>query len=207
VGVELGTTPLTGWRLWHLDGTRLTSPQRGDVWPHGRAFEAHYEPGNARCGVNAFCERHQLADFVPAPGVVIGQVSLWGEVATHELGWRAARAYPLVLYATCEADEPSVRDAARAYGATYGGRLSIAWSQQPIMLALAALVGALALLGSGLWQLSIDSDRALGWLLVVTSWLVLRLLWELVHAPARLWLRVQTPKERREAPVDAKLGA
>jgi hypothetical protein len=124
--------PLRAWRLWEVEvidaAPRLRSLYRVCFWPVGLPLEArchahrlrlrrrsrHTAPAAAcTCGIYAV-----PFDFIPKlavdgglpPGrsLVIGTVSLWGEVVECERGWRAALAYPTHLFVprVCpEADE------------------------------------------------------------------------------------------------------
>jgi hypothetical protein len=114
--------PLRAWRLWEvedLDATpRLRSLYRMCFWPVGQPFEARCEAHRLRlrrrarhaaptatcaCGIYAvpfqFVRTLALHDhFPPRQSLVIGTVSLWGEVVECERGWRAGLAYPSRLY-------------------------------------------------------------------------------------------------------------
>ena len=119
--------PLVAWRLWEVEDVdetaRLRSLYRICFWPVGRPFEARCEAHRFRlrrrarhstpaetctCGVYAvpFDYVRGLAadDRLLPPGrpLVLGTVSLWGEVVECERGWRAALAYPSRLFLPLE---------------------------------------------------------------------------------------------------------
>jgi hypothetical protein len=114
---------LTAWRVWEVedvDGApRLRSLYRNCFWPVGTALEAHCEAQRLRlwrgsrhaaptaactCGIHAvpfeFLQSLAQQDRLLPPGrsIVIGTVSLWGEVVECERGWRAELAYPSRLF-------------------------------------------------------------------------------------------------------------
>ncbi len=119
--------PLVGWRYWHL---RLDPPvlgsvtQRAFTWPPGRPIRArcvssgHAAPApGCACGIYA---GHDLAGLrehglcLPAGGLVVGEVALWGEVVTEQDGHRGEYGYPRTLAVVEEtvpaADLPALLD-------------------------------------------------------------------------------------------------
>ena len=113
----IGAAPLSpeavdGWRAWsvvELDGElRLSSLTRAEAWEPAAPFVAtcprrrHAAPGRlCSCGVYAGAEPEELARLGRIAGAAIGQVSLWGRVAEHRRGYRAAIAYPSRLRLVC----------------------------------------------------------------------------------------------------------
>jgi hypothetical protein len=104
--------PIAGWRLWHLgiddDGPVLVSPLRPVTWTPRRVVTASCPTGCAEppdwdctCGLYATADLALLAGHRPAP-VVLGATALWGRVVEATAGWRAERAYPLVLFAVAD---------------------------------------------------------------------------------------------------------
>jgi hypothetical protein len=116
--------PVVAWRVWYaVDGglsASLTSIVHRAYWPRGAPLEAtcrrmrygvwpfsrskHDAPAEGcRCGIYAG-RLDTLRPYLPDCYVadmelpVIGRVLLWGVVHEHELGWRAAKAYPETLY-------------------------------------------------------------------------------------------------------------
>lgn len=120
--------PIVGWRGWLVvsveEGLRLCSPLYPTIWPPRRATLAtcraregwapaapaeHPAPEEScRCGIYASESPATAASFISGPSLsgreprdqqpVLGRVSLWGRVVECERGWRAARAYPALLY-------------------------------------------------------------------------------------------------------------
>jgi hypothetical protein len=113
---------LLAWRLWAVEdvagSARLRSMYRSCVWPVGMPFTARCQSRRFRlwrrrlhdapethctCGIYAV-----PVDFLPglsrdgsvppARTVVIGAVSLWGDVVECERGWRAGVAYPAHIF-------------------------------------------------------------------------------------------------------------
>jgi len=110
--VPLSPEPVDGWRAWsvvELDGElRLSSLTRAETWEPVAPFVAtcarrqHAAPGRrCSCGVYAGGEPEELARLGRIAGAAIGQVSLWGRVAEHRRGYRAAIAYPSRLRLVC----------------------------------------------------------------------------------------------------------
>jgi len=109
--VPLSPEPVDGWRAWsvvELDGElRLSSLTRAETWEPVAPFVAtcarqHAAPGRlCSCGVYAGAEPEELARLGRIAGAAIGQVSLWGRVAEHRRGYRAAIAYPSRLRLVC----------------------------------------------------------------------------------------------------------
>jgi hypothetical protein len=118
--------PAVGWRVWdvvELDGAyRLCSLAFWTIWPPGTAAVAacrrmlvdrswarlpdHSAPHErCTCGVYATFSARQALEYArkfrPRSDTVhriAGRVSLWGAVVECEGGWRAAQAYPSVLF-------------------------------------------------------------------------------------------------------------
>jgi hypothetical protein len=206
VGSIIHRKPVLGWRYWVIDRERLelVSPMvKTGAWPHGERFVATYEPGNSRCGVNAYASHQALIDSghpfaCEGPDVawqVVGTVSMWGKVARHELGYRSQYAYPHTLYAASAAQAQTVREIAAAYGARYGGVISTRVRRRSVALASFSLVAALTMLVAGI--LTLDPDHGGGWLLLTMAWLVVRVLWQSVsEGPASLYLEWQSDAKK-----------
>ena len=89
------TAPLVGWRAWSLCDDRLVG---ATGWPWAsrirRAWCASWHGSGTAdvpfdrcvCGLYAYKDRTTLAALAAS---VWGQVSLWGQVAIHESGYRA----------------------------------------------------------------------------------------------------------------------
>jgi hypothetical protein len=110
--VPLSPEAVHGWRAWsvvELDGElRLSSLTRAETWEPAAPFVAtcprrrHTAPRRlCSCGVYAAAEPEELARLGRIAGAAIGQVSLWGRVAEHRRGYRAAIAYPSRLRLVC----------------------------------------------------------------------------------------------------------
>lgn len=138
--------PLIGWRIWHvIDETQLCSavvdrrvpwtPFEPKIAEHGgMCFRTlthltHVgvdvivsDPSEVfcSCGIHAYRTAADLANNVDLPGssqaFVLGRVALWGTVAVHARGYRAARAYPQEIIYAEGCDGAAV---AAAYGITY----------------------------------------------------------------------------------------
>jgi hypothetical protein len=101
-----------GWRAWSVvehDGRlRLSSLTRAEDWEPLVPFvaecgrRAHDVPDPACvCGVYAADTPEGLGGLGRIAGGAIGQVSLWGRIARHRKGFRAATAYPARLRMVC----------------------------------------------------------------------------------------------------------
>jgi len=114
--------PLLAWRLWEIEAVdgapRLRSLYRLCFWPVGQPLEArchahrfrlrprsrHAAP-SAMCTCGIYAVRFERIPKLSLDGglqrgrsLVIGSVSLWGDVVECERGWRAALAYPTGLF-------------------------------------------------------------------------------------------------------------
>jgi hypothetical protein len=119
--------PIAGWRVWRLGrdagGPLLTSPMRSLTWLPRRATTATCAAGcegppgwDCRCGLYAlagFADLGELLAYRDEP-LVLGCTALWGRVVEATAGWRAERAYPLVLFARADDALPSGMLAAAA---------------------------------------------------------------------------------------------
>jgi len=121
---EVLVEPTEGWRTWNLSVDRAggpllhpAGPSAGTWWPR-RPLEARcqaspvlslfrppHDAPNARCTCGIYAARSLGSMDRPRPAwpppPVVGTVSLWGRVVEHELGWRAAFAYPSRLRLVC----------------------------------------------------------------------------------------------------------
>lgn len=132
--VRAAADPVIGWRYWHLalDPARLGSvTQRDYTWKAGRPIHArctasgHPAPApGCACGVYAGVDLGQLREHglcLPAGGLVVGQVALWGLVLTEEDGHRGEYGYPRHLSVVEETVEAgALAGALRELAAGYG---------------------------------------------------------------------------------------
>jgi hypothetical protein len=106
--------PIVGWRVWRVvtcGGQHVLASVCNNVaWVPGQALEArclsfasmlpHASPDvGCRCGVYAW--KREAVDwlkFGPHTRLVVGRVSLWGDVLEADRGWRAGRGYPDRLF-------------------------------------------------------------------------------------------------------------
>ena len=131
--------PLVGWRYWHLapDGPVLRSvAQRRFQWLPGRALRAscisggHVSPAEAcNCGIYAARDLEALRAtrmcLGPAP-LVVGEVALWGRVASDETSHRGEYAYPRTLMVVGETAPEASRSAVVEALVPYGVPVSVA---------------------------------------------------------------------------------
>ena len=112
--VPLSIEAVDGWRAWsvveHGGELRLSSLTRAETWEPTEPFVAtcprrrHSAPARTcSCGVYAGAEPEALACLGKIAGAAVGQVSLWGRIAEHRRGYRAAIAYPSRLRLVCVA--------------------------------------------------------------------------------------------------------
>jgi transcriptional regulator with XRE-family HTH domain len=130
--VDLSAEPLVGWRCWFvLPHELLLRPiyKRGLVWKPREPLQAvcpddlHEVPADGcKCGVWTVCHPMLLDEIgwttAPPKGIdklpgvmVVGEVSLWGNIVQHERGWRASFAYPRHLYVFT--DDPMIAETLR----------------------------------------------------------------------------------------------
>ena len=89
---------IIGWRAWRPGPSgSLLSLSRNEAWPVDRCLVArcghakHEAPASGcTCGIYAF-----RSPLDTPPGLLVGQVKLWGRVIEHEHGYRAEFARPL----------------------------------------------------------------------------------------------------------------
>lgn len=106
-GVRPAGDPVVGWRYWHLElePVRLGSvTQRGFTWKQRRPMQArcvssgHAAPApGCACGVYAGADLGALREHglcLPAGGLVVGEVELWGLVLVEQDGYRGELGYP-----------------------------------------------------------------------------------------------------------------
>ena len=126
------TEPIIGWRTWFADWDGLLySPSMENLWPLGERFEAecyalvHHHgscpDSKCKCGIYAYKEplaagymytmvEDNFALLCPGGSYpVIGQVSLWGRIIEHDMGYRAQYAYPTMLRTPLKAVARSVQ--------------------------------------------------------------------------------------------------
>ncbi len=131
--------PVVGWRTWCVDDSgaeaRLRSVVRPGEWPVGEAMTAgcswgsisHQPPGiGCRCGIHAARDAAEAAFHAELPSrahepVAVGLVALWGRVVEGDAGWRAASAYPSVLYVPARSAGERERSARIAWDLTAYG--------------------------------------------------------------------------------------
>jgi hypothetical protein len=111
------TDPVIGWRSWalrrsfsdsgHTTTWVLTSPTQEMVeWRPRVAMRATcqlsggHDAPNRACSCGLYAVTH--SGFI-YPGFVVGEMKGWGRVIEHQLGWRAASAYPSSLSLVCHA--------------------------------------------------------------------------------------------------------
>jgi hypothetical protein len=108
------TEPIVAWRTWTLTGSRDASAVRllpiagdGKPWPARLPASAtctksrrHAVPDlGCTCGLHAVAEVDTLRRT--RDPAVLGTVALWGLIAEHDLGYRAAFAYPQRVRLVC----------------------------------------------------------------------------------------------------------
>ena len=113
IAVRPADEPVVGWRYWQLSPDRLVAPEgavlrsvshRRFGWPAGQPLRATCTSGGHRApaercnfGIYAAVDLDTLRArgmcLSPAP-LVLGQVALWGRVASDEEGHRGEYAYP-----------------------------------------------------------------------------------------------------------------
>jgi hypothetical protein len=124
--------PVVGWKIWRVEHrderTRLRSALYGSLWVPGRPVVAdckkplrfrHDAPDPlCDCGIHAGKSLAPWRHYLKVGGDrVYGRVLLWGGRVEGTAAWRAAAAYPLVLYvpATLENAE-AIAEGLSAYG-------------------------------------------------------------------------------------------
>jgi hypothetical protein len=124
--------PLRAWRIWAIEdvkgSARLRSLYQRCIWPAGSALTAHCHArrfllwrrslheapvDTCSCGIYGVpaVRIHRLwrdgdSELPPGFSLVMGTVSLWGDVVECEHGWRAGLAYPRELFVPCLASQP-----------------------------------------------------------------------------------------------------
>lgn len=104
------SSPVTGWRYWQLrpDGLLRSVTHRRIVWRPDEPQKArclisgHAAPNpGCACGIHAEPSlevlREQGLCMAPALPLIVGEVSLWGDVVTDDHGLRAEVGYPSAL--------------------------------------------------------------------------------------------------------------
>ena len=94
--------PFTAYRAWNWDSEGITSLNNAR-WTPKQAFEAvcrydnhdHLVPDpSCTCGMYAGINMAHLIEIGYIQHGIHGEVSLWGRLYRHTLGWRAQYAYP-----------------------------------------------------------------------------------------------------------------
>ena len=96
--------PFTAYRAWQWDADGVKSLNNA-AWTPGVAFEACCEAVNlaplhqcpdedCTCGMYAGINLEHLISINYASSGIHGEVSLWGKLLRHSLGWRAQYDYP-----------------------------------------------------------------------------------------------------------------
>jgi hypothetical protein len=111
--VDHSVEPVVGWRAWRLrrgaDGTlRLQPAFRGSPWGPREPVRAecvrrrrHGAPKRrCTCGLYGFRDGREVG-LGGTRLAAVGQVSMWGRVVEHDLGYRAQLAYPARLRLVC----------------------------------------------------------------------------------------------------------
>jgi hypothetical protein len=113
---------LRAWRLWAVENVmgkaRLRSLYRSVLWPVGAPLAARchtrrfrlwrrtpHEAPDAKCTCGIYAVPAESVSRLsrdgalpPGRSLVVGAVSLWGDVVECERGWRAGFAYPARLF-------------------------------------------------------------------------------------------------------------
>lgn len=89
-GASIRVGEITAWRCWVMAGDTLHSVIMGNKWPVQEPLEASYVSHRFGDGIHAFktewCARiYSLL----APEIIVGKVSLWGEVWEFDKGYHA----------------------------------------------------------------------------------------------------------------------
>jgi hypothetical protein len=120
--------PILAYRAWRISGETLQSCTCDCLWNPRKRMDAccnHHvrhacvPSWNCECGFYGYKSEEGLA----ASGypqtqpcrTVQGRVALWGRVIDHELGYRAERAYPQLLYLSGNQFDDVVRRLAEHY--------------------------------------------------------------------------------------------
>jgi hypothetical protein len=110
--VDRSAEPVVGWRAWRLrrddDGLRLQPAFRGSPWGPREPVRAecvrrrrHGAPKRrCTCGLYGFRDGREVG-LGGTRLAAVGQVSMWGRVIEHDLGYRAQLAYPARLRLVC----------------------------------------------------------------------------------------------------------
>jgi outer membrane protein assembly factor BamB len=105
------------------DGLQLKSIIKSALWPARAEMVArccihgdHEAPvATCSCGLYAVADLGSVPLHDPSRSV-LGCVALWGTVVEGELGWRAARGYPVILFADPSFDEHTGHQLGERYG-------------------------------------------------------------------------------------------
>ena len=119
---------VVGWRIWRTTGWPsepiLVGLFKNVLWPLRAALIAECDKHGdsapvfeCTCGIHAL-KWWRATEFRSAlfnrprdPYLVVGEVFLWGEAIEHDLGWRAANAYPKAVAVVVLDPLGNVRDA------------------------------------------------------------------------------------------------
>ena len=126
-----GTT-LNAWRYWRLDpvtGLLRSLTMRAVIWQPGRPVRAWCRNGHrapaagCSCGVYGAPDLAALHDHglcLPHGGLVVGEVTLWGETVRDPDGYRAELGYPARLAVVEETAPEGGVEASLARLSAYG---------------------------------------------------------------------------------------
>lgn len=125
------TKPIVAWRAWKIFNFSLHALTASYEYPIAEPALG-YTPGfYGSHGIHAFKRLDDLLNYLYRNNYcyqVIGQISLWGDIVEHELGYRAEYGYPKSLFmmpwtANLEIIKKSIRN---TYGCeVYSGFLDL----------------------------------------------------------------------------------
>lgn len=113
---------VVGWRAWKVDDGSfdplLKSLFASAVWKPGQPMDTHGKitESNTGTGVHAWKTLDSLLAYLQTSTKptektsVIGQIVLWGKLATHQDGYRAEHGYPLQIWVNSPALQVKLRN-------------------------------------------------------------------------------------------------
>jgi hypothetical protein len=120
--------PILAYRAWRISNDTLQSCTCDCLWDPRKRMEAYcnrnvrhrWVPSwDCQCGFYGYKSEEALAASgyvsMQSGETVQGRVALWGRVIDHELGYRAERAYPQLLYLCGNQFDDVVRRLAERY--------------------------------------------------------------------------------------------